>query len=291
MTSSRSKAGPFAAKTDGTGAINSRYLSYRVDEMQDSFLTLSMNADALRFITNVSPGRILVANITNFEALGDPGVLTVTVVNEGCISAKFAISARCNAGIAELTAKEASVAPGSVWSYTVPVHATSQVLSENWCSVTLYDAEGGQLDNWNSSFTTTATCICLGSCACDCDPHPVPVAHCVVESTVADSDTTLEAGERNGFSLKGVLDKFGLSMKGFVGILSGIAVLLVVICGVRCIFCTSKPCCSPQPPQLSQPPASALPLSTPSPSPSPCTVQLQSAADMQEESDRLASTV
>ena len=75
-------------------------------------MTLSLYADDIRFITNVSPGKIISAVINDFEALADPGRLVAVIENMGCIGAKFEVTAHCNANILKQWSQEASVGPG-----------------------------------------------------------------------------------------------------------------------------------------------------------------------------------
>jgi hypothetical protein len=176
-------------RMSGSKGDEKLHISYQVPEMQDSLITLTMKADDLRFITNVAPGRIIVGTITDFEALGgNPGIMVVRIVNEGCIAAKFSVGANCNSAIVKMPTFERSVAPGNVWSVSYDVHTTSDASAENWCNMVLYDATGQLTDELNSTFATNSTCICIGSCDCKCDPGLTDIVRCVSkESTPIES--------------------------------------------------------------------------------------------------------
>lgn len=120
-----------------------------------------MVADDIRFVTQVSAGRLLVAEIAGFEALAESGVLDIVVENTGCISAKFSVAVICSASIVRIAARENAVQPGQTWSFQVPIHTNRHLDAKNWCGVELIDAIGERIDSRNATFSTNATCTCL----------------------------------------------------------------------------------------------------------------------------------
>ena len=137
-----------------------------MSQVQDTLITLSIYADDIRFITNVSPGKIVSATINDFEALADPGKLVAVVENSGCIAAKYEVTTECNANILKHWSQEASVGPGQYWKVESSIHTSYQLSAQNFCAVVLKDANGDKLDGMNVTFATNASCTCLGHCAC-----------------------------------------------------------------------------------------------------------------------------
>lgn len=71
-----------------------------ITQIRNSVVTLSVAADALRFIINASPGKILdaqvcrYANVTcgGFEAMTDVGYLNIEVENVGYLDADYTVT-------------------------------------------------------------------------------------------------------------------------------------------------------------------------------------------------------
>ena len=71
---------------------NSTALQFRSIRLQKSMIVLTLAADELRMVVNVSPGRIVEAFIESFEALSINGLLVVLIENTGEISARYQVS-------------------------------------------------------------------------------------------------------------------------------------------------------------------------------------------------------
>lgn len=77
-----------------------------ITSILNSVVTLTVNADAVTLIDNVSPGKILSAQVCqfnnatcgSFQALTQRGYLTATVQNAGSIAATFIVSV-CTASL------------------------------------------------------------------------------------------------------------------------------------------------------------------------------------------------
>jgi hypothetical protein len=230
-----SSFGTFEMAHDET--TNTRSISYTVEQVQDTLVTLSMTADGVRFIENFSPGRIILARINNFVALDGPGELAIKVENTGCIAAKFSIFVGCNRDILPLSTRESSIAANDFWEVSSPVHATNTLGGNYWCQVTLLGATGTVLDTSNVTFTTNATCICLGSCGCTCDPDAradYMIEKCVEKESTPKEDSG-SAGKRRkgGFSLSGLFAKIGLSIGDVIGVALAVAAVSILVCILR----------------------------------------------------------
>ncbi len=69
-----------------------RFMSYNIDEDQNAVVTMQLHADNLKVITNVCPGRLVQAVVTEiFQALSGEGVMKVLALNQGYIPCKFTV--------------------------------------------------------------------------------------------------------------------------------------------------------------------------------------------------------
>jgi hypothetical protein len=85
--------------------VTHRFMSYNIDEDQNAVITMQLHADNLTVITNVCPGRLVQAVVTEvFQALSGEGVLKVLALNKGFITCKFTVVCPCrvvfNSGLA-----------------------------------------------------------------------------------------------------------------------------------------------------------------------------------------------
>ncbi len=82
------------------GKSSSLQFGLPVTSILNSVVTLTVNADAVSFVNNVSPGRILSARVCqfnnatcgSFQALTQRGYLTATLQNAGSVAATFIVS-------------------------------------------------------------------------------------------------------------------------------------------------------------------------------------------------------
>ncbi len=69
-----------------------RYIAYEIDQDQNAFVTLSLSADSLTVMTNICPGRLAAAIVTErFQALSGEGQIKVLIVSKGMLPAKFTV--------------------------------------------------------------------------------------------------------------------------------------------------------------------------------------------------------
>lgn len=88
------------------GTSGSLQFGLPVTSILNSVVTLTVNANAVSFVNNVSPGRILSARVCqfnnatcgSFQALTQRGYLTATLQNAGSVAATFIVSvgSRCS---------------------------------------------------------------------------------------------------------------------------------------------------------------------------------------------------
>ncbi|KAL6052198.1 Generative cell specific-1 [Balamuthia mandrillaris] len=135
-----------------------RYLSFELEQLQASLVTLTFSADDIRFITNLSPGRIVVAVAKDFEALSKEGKIEVMMQNTGFINADFQLTVtNCTVGIKPIQARILSVSAKQSMNATFNIYSEHELLAENKCKVSLLDAVGQLQDFVWVNFTTFAT--------------------------------------------------------------------------------------------------------------------------------------
>jgi Male gamete fusion factor len=123
---------------------NQRYLSMRLDQIQASVVTLEVAADNIRYITSVSPGRILEAYVDEFEAQSRNGLLRVHVTNVGGITAEFLLTVtECSANIQPVLAKSMSLYGAAKAWISFNIYSETQLGTDNQCT--------GKLDSCQSS--------------------------------------------------------------------------------------------------------------------------------------------
>jgi hypothetical protein len=196
------------------------FLVYRITQVQTSLVTIEISADDASIWTNISPARIVSANIGDFEALATAGHLEVVVQNTGNLAAMYSLSVACVDVVKPVPALEQEILPQRFWTATFEIHAmTSSAIPAN-CGVTLLNGIGTVLASTTVRFSINATCICLGSCDCAC--AEVSIEDCLSEDS-PDVDEGVESG--GGFSLRSIFDKLGISFGLGVGLLAGLGSL------------------------------------------------------------------
>ena len=148
-----------------TSTSNQYYLAYVVNQVQASLITITLSADNISYTVNLSPGRIIQANLSSsFAASSRDGFLSVTIMNIGSIVADYQVSVtRCTAGTFPIDAKLASISPLQIASLTFNVFF--QILGgsvDSSCNVTLYDSQFQVTDFVVVHFNTSAVNISAG---------------------------------------------------------------------------------------------------------------------------------
>eukprot|EP00897_Mesotaenium_endlicherianum_P009058 jgi/Mesen1/8180/ME000044S07450 len=149
-----SNLGAVSPQQDGQGELS---ISLPVNDGQNSLFTLELNADAIRFVTNKSPAKIVNANAAPFEAMSGDGQMSVQVQNIGTLVADYTITVQnCSRGIAPVQAQARSIQPGEVLALTFGLRSTDQAATKRTCNVVIYGAGGEAIDARLINFSTFA---------------------------------------------------------------------------------------------------------------------------------------
>ena len=146
-----SRFGKFALVKD----VNTRFLEYELLGSYSSLITLSLNADDLRFITTVSKGAIDFAEINNFEASTLDGTLLCQVSNIGNIVADFNLAFNCTEGVNPINAVPLSLNVLQTKQITTKVSVQYEKGKEYSCSLALINSIGEICDTEIVKFNTT----------------------------------------------------------------------------------------------------------------------------------------
>lgn len=120
-------------------------------------MTLKINADSIRFISNVSPGRIVKAEVEPFESLSKNGRMHVIVANTGRISAQYSVSvSECSPNILPVVARSISLASSQTQELVFDMVSSAELGSvANFCFVQLRNVEAVVLDRVRVDFNTS----------------------------------------------------------------------------------------------------------------------------------------
>ena len=173
------ETGAYFARFQPAGTLtqtrDTTQLVYRTDRYQRTVVALNLNADGLTLIRNVSPGRLLAANVTDFTAFSGNGRLRVVAQNLGVVLSPFTVSVSCSGFIAEVPSKQVTL-PVSTSSVaeaeaggnpldllTFALEATRREQGQHWCRISLQDALQREVDTRSVNFTTFAVEVDRGS--------------------------------------------------------------------------------------------------------------------------------
>jgi hypothetical protein len=121
-----------------------------------SLITLTINADAIKYILNKSSGRILSVTIKDFEAFTRNGLLLAAVENTGYVIADYELTIdSCTDGVLPVLAKQVSIAAKSTVKVDFGVRVQVDATQLNSCRLRLFDLLGELLDEKVFNFTTT----------------------------------------------------------------------------------------------------------------------------------------
>lgn len=133
------------------------YIRYLSTQLSDSLVVLQIDADAIEFVTNVSPGEINYAEVADFQALTRSGIMRVLVTNTGSIEASYSLRVACSADIEPIDAQSASIAPLHSFLFTMDVITSDPAADAYYCDVSLIDSLFAVLQSVNVTFSTNAT--------------------------------------------------------------------------------------------------------------------------------------
>lgn len=136
-------------------STNSRSLRYILQGNINTFLTLELDTSILKFINNVSTGRIISAFVRDFIAMSDDGYMEINLENTGLLDAKFTIAYECNGDIIPLGADEISLKIDEIFSLNKSIYTTSNTAEKYKCLITLKNSIGEKIDTYICDFSTS----------------------------------------------------------------------------------------------------------------------------------------
>ena len=135
--------------------INSRSFSYYLKGNINTLITLEINTDVLKFITNVSSGKIIHIYANDFITMSEDGYLEIGIMNTGYFNAQYFISYDCNDNIISLSSDEIGLKPEEIKYLNKSLYTKSKIGKENKCIVALKNSIGEKIDFKLISFNTT----------------------------------------------------------------------------------------------------------------------------------------
>lgn len=132
-----------------------QYVAYTVDRMQASLVTLMLDAESIRFVTQSSTGRITTLEAPDFEAQSGGGELMVEIQNTGRIKADYTLEVACDPFVSQQHAKTMTISPGvAEWAF-FELRVERQHGGDHMCTVLLKGALFELLDNRTIAFRST----------------------------------------------------------------------------------------------------------------------------------------
>ena len=135
--------------------LNSRSFSYFLKGNINTLITLEINTDVLKFVTNVSSGKIIQIFANNFMAMSDDGYIEIGIKNTGYFIAQYIITYDCDDNIISLSSEEISLKPDEIKYFNKSLYTNSKLGKENKCVVILKNSIGEKIDMKLISFNTT----------------------------------------------------------------------------------------------------------------------------------------
>ena len=136
--------------------INSRSFSYNLKGNINTLITLEINTSMLKFVSNVSSGKIISLYANDFASNSDDGFIEIKVMNTGYFIAQFFINYNCNDNIIQLSSDELSLKPDEIKSFNKSIYTSTNKDLENKCVVILKNSLGEKIDMKLISFNTTS---------------------------------------------------------------------------------------------------------------------------------------
>ena len=103
----------------------------------NTMLSLEIDSDDIKFMVNVSKGKIIFWEINNFEAMSNNGILLLKIKNIGLEDSQFYISYFCNDNIINISSDEISIKSNDFIEIKKNVFVINDFEMENSCNVTL----------------------------------------------------------------------------------------------------------------------------------------------------------
>jgi Male gamete fusion factor len=142
---------------------DTKYLDMETSGSFPSMISIELNADSLKFITNLSKGIIDLAQMTNFQALTLNGNLLVQVTNVGNINAQFTLGVVCSTGVSPVPSQPLSMDIMETKQVNFKITVISEIGRNYYCNVTLLDSIGDVSDLKTVYFNTSDLVINEGT--------------------------------------------------------------------------------------------------------------------------------
>jgi|SaaInlStandDraft_6_1057023.scaffolds.fasta_scaffold02991_5 hypothetical protein len=140
------------------------YLSMDVGGFLNSVITLELNADNMKFITNVGMGEIVRAGVEDFEALSKNGLLAIVIQNTGSIIADFELSvADCSKGINPVESIITTLEPRYYEALNFTITSRTALTEDHSCTVTMTNSLAEVLDVVTVYFSTESVEVSKGA--------------------------------------------------------------------------------------------------------------------------------
>jgi hypothetical protein len=120
--------------TSKVGDENKLLLSYKVDYIENSVVTLYVQANSLKYILNRATGKIEKAWVDKFESLTKNGFLNVHVRSTGNVVATFFVRVdSCSPNINPIQSRSIAIEPSQLQVLTFSVTTNTGLESSNSC--------------------------------------------------------------------------------------------------------------------------------------------------------------
>ena len=138
-----------------TNDFNSRSFSYYLKGNMNTLITLEINTNVFKFVTNVSSGKIIHLLANNFESMSEDGYIEIGIINTGYFNAQYIITYLCNDNIISISSDEISLKPDEIKYLNKSIYTKSNQGKENKCIIVLKNSIGEKVDSKLIIFNTT----------------------------------------------------------------------------------------------------------------------------------------
>ena len=135
--------------------FNSRSFSYYLKGNMNTLITLEINTQVFKFITNVSSGKIIHLLANDFVSMSEDGYIEIGITNTGYFIAQYIIVYDCNDNIVSLSSDEISLKPDEIKYFNKSIYTKSNKGKENKCNIVLKNSLGEKIDTKLISFNST----------------------------------------------------------------------------------------------------------------------------------------
>lgn len=135
---------------------SSRSFSYNLQGNINTLITLEMDTSIIRFVTNVSSGKITNLYVNSgFAALSDDGYMEISITNTGFFTARFSVSYECSMNLIPLSSDEISLEPEQIKTFNKSIYTNNNKGVMNQCLAILKNSIGEKIDMKYIYFNTT----------------------------------------------------------------------------------------------------------------------------------------